>query len=63
MASGHGAFTCALCGRTFERAWSEAEADAETKQLFGVGSKEVPCSEVCDECFEEFMSWFTGGAA
>lgn len=43
-------YTCACCGRTFRRAWSDADARAETVAMFG----EVPeseCSIVCDYCW------------
>jgi hypothetical protein len=43
-------FTCALCGETFARGWSEEEAAEESRLLFG----DLPPDDlavVCDDCF------------
>jgi len=44
-------YTCAACGGTFEAGWSEEEARAESRDLWG----NVPESElavICDGCFQ-----------
>lgn len=46
-ANGPATFTCTMCGRTYSKAWSDAEALAESKALFG----DVPCAVVCDDCY------------
>lgn len=43
-------FTCGICGETFEKAWSDEEAQEESMRMFG----EVPPSEqatVCEDCW------------
>jgi len=40
-------FTCTMCGQTYRKAWSDADALAESKALFG----DVPCAVVCDDCY------------
>jgi rubredoxin len=44
-------YACARCGGTFEKGWSDDEAEAETRRMFG----NVPdhlLSVVCDDCFK-----------
>jgi NAD-dependent SIR2 family protein deacetylase len=43
-------FTCAHCGGTFEKGWSDEEAKAEEVEVWG-GEVEDP-TLVCDECFQ-----------
>lgn len=43
-------YTCALCGGTFEKGWSDEEAADELSVLFpGVSTAE--CELICDDCF------------
>ncbi len=44
-------FTCTACGGTFEKAWSEAEAQKELGDLFP-GVPVLECALVCDDCFK-----------
>lgn len=55
-------YTCENCGGdcgTFEsedRAWSDADAEAEARALFG----NLPESErtvLCDDCYRRFKAW------
>lgn len=52
-------YTCAECGRTFVKTWTDEEALAEMAEMvenFG----DVPPEEratVCDDCYEEIMGW------
>lgn len=44
-------FTCDRCGGTFPKAWSDDEAEAESRELFG----EIEPTEravICDDCFK-----------
>lgn len=44
-------FTCAACGGTFPKGWSDEEAKSEAKALWG----DVPAEEcvvICDDCFQ-----------
>ena len=43
-------FRCAVCGSTFEEAWSEEEATAEMEQLWP-GLKKEDSVVLCDDCF------------
>lgn len=51
-----GKYTCANCGRTFNKGWSDEEAEAEAVEAFGA----VPDDPVllCDDCYEELMRWW-----
>jgi hypothetical protein len=49
-------YTCAHCGGTFKRGWSEEEALAEKQQLWGDLPLEE-CAQLCDDCFVEFNKW------
>jgi hypothetical protein len=44
-------FTCAMCHRTLECGWSEEEALAELKEVWGDVPPEA-CDQVCDDCWE-----------
>lgn len=46
-----GTFTCACCGETFEKGWTDEEASAELKETFP-GIERPHCELVCDPCFE-----------
>lgn len=51
-------FKCDHCGGVFEKGWSEEEAREEAKQW---SDKEMAGgeSEVCDDCYKEFMEWMS----
>jgi len=44
-------YTCALCGGTFDKGWSEEEAEAEAKLLWG-DMPEEDREVICDTCFQ-----------
>ncbi len=45
-------FTCCLCGETFDKSWTDEEADAEFKQLYG--DLDEPSDEFCcTPCWEK----------
>lgn len=46
-------FTCAICGGTFAKGWSDEEANAEAQGIFGVdnASKSQEMAVICDDCF------------
>lgn len=44
--------TCAHCGLTFTPGWSEEEAKAEAREIWGEDAFErMPMAVVCDDCF------------
>lgn len=49
-------FTCWKCREIFDAEWSDEEALAESKFLWGDLPKEE-MSPLCDDCFKEFIAW------
>ena len=52
-------YTCELCHETFEKGWTDEEANAEAQELFGTPqASEHPkdMAIVCDDCFHKLMS-------
>jgi hypothetical protein len=50
-------YTCARCRQTFEGAWSDAEADAEAREQFGVDRHRDPTmAVVCEACYREMTT-------
>lgn len=48
-------FTCANCGKTFDRGWSDEEAAAEAEALLpGINPAERVA--VCDDCYETILA-------
>lgn len=53
MASKPRSYTCAACGGTFETAWSDEEAAAESREAFGVDPAQDPTMAIaCDSCYK-----------
>jgi len=50
-------FTCAHCERIFRKAWTDDEAKAEAKELFGYEVPESERADLCDDCYAEFTQW------
>lgn len=50
-------FTCARCGETFDKTWSDEEAAAEAEEFFpGIDvSDPAEAGVVCTPCFEYLM--------
>lgn len=46
-------FTCGLCGRRFEGAWTDAAARAETRANFG--RADPGDVVVCDPCYRQMI--------
>lgn len=44
-------YTCAVCGETYDKGWSEEEAEEELAKNFDGVAKEN-CAIVCDHCFK-----------
>lgn len=44
-------FQCSICGGVFEKGWTEEEARAEEKELFG--GNRADSAIVCDDCFKQ----------
>ena len=55
-------FTCARCGRTFEKARSDEEAAAEARSLWTPETMADDQAVICDPCFREFMAWAEANA-
>lgn len=49
-------YTCELCNRTFVEGWTDEEAKAETKDVFGVDPASTDCAKVCDSCYKQLMA-------
>lgn len=47
---GHDTFTCASCGGTFDKVWSDEEAISESVELWGEMDAE-DLAVICDGCF------------
>lgn len=45
-------YKCAACGETLESEWTETEAKAESKLLWGDLPEESMCV-ICDDCFQK----------
>ena len=43
-------YTCASCGATFEKGWSDEESAAEREEVFP-GLPESECALVCEDCY------------
>jgi hypothetical protein len=51
-------FTCENCGETWEKGWTDEEADAEYEGAFGLGAPSgKERAVVCDDCYAEIMGW------
>jgi hypothetical protein len=48
-------YTCAGCGGTFDKGWSDEEADAESVATFGVRGDAPGMATVCDPCYQQIM--------
>ena len=50
-------FTCANCGETHEKSWSDEEAAAEAQENFpGINVDSAEAGVVCDACYEHIMA-------
>jgi hypothetical protein len=45
-------YKCFMCQQTFDKGWSDEEAEAEKLELFGDVPKNE-CELACDDCFQE----------
>ena len=49
-------YTCARCGETNEKGWSDDEAEAEYKQNFpDEAEAEVSRALICDDCYKRMF--------
>lgn len=53
-------FTCDYCHGTFEKGWTDEEADAELRENFGLTHDETD-SVACDDCYNKIMERIYGG--
>lgn len=59
-------YTCAECGGVFKKGWSDEEALAEQKLVFGALPPPTENAIVCDDCYNAFHARRTariGGSA
>lgn len=50
-------YKCDMCGDTFEKGWSDEEAEEEAADIFGVegAASNSDMSVVCEDCFRKVM--------
>jgi len=48
-------YTCAACGETHDKQWSDEEAMAEAHANFGDTIDQEACDIVCDDCYKQMM--------
>jgi len=50
-------YRCAACGGTFEEAWTDEEANAEARDVFGMDHEQDPTMAlVCDDCYKAMIA-------
>jgi DNA-directed RNA polymerase subunit RPC12/RpoP len=47
-------YTCAICGGTFKKGWSDEDAAAELRTNWP-GIPPEDCAIVCDDCFRRIL--------
>lgn len=47
-------YTCAMCGNTYTKAWSDEEAKAELEENFPDFEADA-CDIMCDDCYKRVM--------
>jgi hypothetical protein len=52
-------YTCDRCGETYEKGWTDEEADAEYAANFP-GLADEPRSVICEDCYQAFMVQIKG---
>ena len=52
-----GEFRCERCGRAFPKAWTDEEAAAEAKAVWGAVPAAEEAATICDDCYQEFIAW------
>lgn len=55
-------FTCAMCGGTFEKAWTDEECKAEALEIFGHAAEDCDSNVVCDDCWLKVRPYGDGHA-
>ena len=48
-------YTCAHCGKTYNKGVNDEEATKETKANFGEDTKIEDCAVICDDCYNVIM--------
>lgn len=54
---GEGEFRCERCGGVFPKAWTDEEAAAEAKAVWGAVPAPEEAATICDDCYREFLAW------
>jgi DNA-directed RNA polymerase subunit RPC12/RpoP len=47
-------FTCDICGETYEKGWTDEEAEAECREKFG-NLKSEQRGIACGDCFQRYF--------
>lgn len=50
-------YTCEHCRGTFTTTWSDEEANAESREIFGVEPTDETHAVICDDCFTRLRAW------
>jgi hypothetical protein len=53
-------YTCAMCGETYKKGWSDEEAKEEYEEAFPCADSEEPIRVVCDDCYKLIMPGYKG---
>lgn len=53
-------YVCDHCGGTFETAWTDEDAQAESVARFGVRGDAPSMAIVCDVCYAAILQWIEG---
>ena len=48
-------YLCSLCKETFEKGWTDAEAEAEYLATFTEQERQDVREVVCDDCYKKIM--------
>ena len=51
-------YTCSMCRQTFDKGWSDDEANAEAVILFGRDGHASDMEIVCDDCWNKMNGRF-----
>lgn len=48
-------YTCAVCGETYKKGWSDEDAFEEYQETFPDVPENEPMEVVCDDCYQRMM--------
>ena len=50
-------YECGSCHGTFDKGWSDQEAEAEMAENYPDGLDADDREIICDDCYNQFMKW------